>query len=673
MQIGRGIAMHLSKSFFWCLMFFISCSLLHDVALAQTDQTGELKGTVYLVSPKAKQAVQGVKVCKNDLQLCVTSQNIPDQRGRISEGIFSLNKAALFAGLPSARLVVDKAGYILCNEQGVPVEEIIVQPASQDIQIYIRRNRLWGYIKDENGKTLGNLLVKIPGYNLSYTVKSDGVFSLELPNDQLDKKLLISKPGYVERQLAFTDLKSFYKQEGLDLNNITLYKDRNIQKVNPSDSLFKSQLQGLIFKDPSSQLPYDGVLVTLLDAADRNLGVASTKDGGLFLIDTSPNFDPQAAFALKLQYGQNIVYKYFNSYQDFTIQPYIAFEDESNPPTLSASNEATSEAITENERNKEKASVLNSAIGKELKAQERIVDSLRLREDELLRELKVLELLHNGDSVKKLQIQLELQKTRTELAQSEAKLKTLEIQNYQLRGGLIVISLFLLVLGVLLYLYHKRTVELRQKNSQLVENRFYIENLLGELNHRVKNHLKMIDSILFLKMQNNNEPQTVQALQDIQNVVSAMLLMNAELAFDKKNEKIDLNDYLQKLIDIFKKSFKYKVQSVDYQVHIDPNIQMSSEKALDLALTLNELITNAFKHAFDGISNPELLIQVKKLDENTVFLRVKDNGKGFPSDFNSTKLKSKGIRYIRSFCEKYRGELELHNNQGAECTLKFTI
>ena len=121
----------------------------------------------------------------------------------------------------------------------------------------------------------------------------------------------------------------------------------------------------------------------------------------------------------------------------------------------------------------------------------------------------------------------------------------------------------------------------------------------------------------------------------------------------------------QKLVSSFgysEDSFKLTLQADDLLLDID--------KAISLGLVINELVTNALKHAFDGIDSPRLDIRLAHHGDHYE-LEVTDNGTGLPKDFDLKTTNSFGLKLIRLLTEELNGTLEVSNGSGSKWLLRF--
>jgi len=349
-----------------------------------------------------------------------------------------------------------------------------------------------------------------------------------------------------------------------------------------------------------------------------------------------------------------------------------SLENTENPvnviPNDSTTPEVVKEAtiIKENLENLEKA--IDEAINEE-NIDEQKLSALRERAEKLKNEITNLK-----KEVEKLGPEYE-----DLLKDSEAKDQTiqkllgrLEIQERELEFRRVQNTYsFILILGLLLmliFIFRNRQVT-HKKNKELQEKNEQIQFLIDEMEHRVGNNLKNIASILNMRSSKAQNIETKEALQNMHNVVQAMHFLHQDLSYNEKQEKIDLSAYLNKLSLNLKKVLLPRNPSVDFQIDIQESIMVNNRQAMDLALIVNELLTNAFKHAFEGIKNPQLMLKLWE-NEEEIKLMVKDNGIGA----NPDKIKQSnrlGIKLVNGFGNKMKAKFAIENKNGLECLFSF--
>ncbi|MFC1669932.1 sensor histidine kinase, partial [Spirochaetota bacterium] len=88
-------------------------------------------------------------------------------------------------------------------------------------------------------------------------------------------------------------------------------------------------------------------------------------------------------------------------------------------------------------------------------------------------------------------------------------------------------------------------------------------------------------------------------------------------------------------------------------------------------LVINEILSNAFKHAFKDIDKPEINVDFNKIDDNNVSLTIKDNGKGLDKGFGISESNGLGLKLVDILTEQLDGKLEISGDNGAKFMLTF--
>ena len=190
------------------------------------------------------------------------------------------------------------------------------------------------------------------------------------------------------------------------------------------------------------------------------------------------------------------------------------------------------------------------------------------------------------------------------------------------------------------------------------------ELLLKELNHRVKNNMQMMVSLIRLQCDETNNEEFVEVLNTIKNRINAMSQLH-ELLYQKDNiSGVDTYEYFSLIVSELSETYE-KNEKVDINLNINCNLE--TEDLLYCGLILNELITNSFKYAFNN--SGEINITLFK-NNSSYFLEVKDNGVGYDSEIKTGNL---GLVLINSLVlDQLDGELDYSTNKGVNTKIKWS-
>jgi PAS domain S-box-containing protein len=195
--------------------------------------------------------------------------------------------------------------------------------------------------------------------------------------------------------------------------------------------------------------------------------------------------------------------------------------------------------------------------------------------------------------------------------------------------------------------------------------------LLNELHHRVKNNLQVIASLLNLQAQHISDPRLRAILGDSQSRVRAMALTHQLLYERKDYTRIDLGEYLDRLAQLLLGSYREASAHIVLQRDLPREPQfVDIERAIPCGLIVNELVTNAFKHAFPGARTGEIRIELRACDGG-LELMVADNGAGLPAEFEIGKVRSLGLQLVPLLAEQLGGRFTIGSDAGVRFTLWF--
>lgn len=200
------------------------------------------------------------------------------------------------------------------------------------------------------------------------------------------------------------------------------------------------------------------------------------------------------------------------------------------------------------------------------------------------------------------------------------------------------------------------------QNKQIQNSLTEKETLLREIHHRVKNNLQIISSLLNIQSQSIKDEHVLSSIQEGQSRVQAMSLIHQNLYQSEHINNVDIESYLKELVVYLSTMFKgdSKLISVD----IDTNgFHFDIDTAIPLGLIVNELVSNAYKYAFEKEKEGRIQITIKALNTIDYMMEVNDNGKGLPNDFDITKIKSLGIKLVTILSRQLRGSLKSGSDQ----------
>ena len=205
---------------------------------------------------------------------------------------------------------------------------------------------------------------------------------------------------------------------------------------------------------------------------------------------------------------------------------------------------------------------------------------------------------------------------------------------------------------------------LKQLNLQLKALISEKEILIREVHHRVKNNLQLIISLLNIESGKTGNKEAIRILQSSKNRIHSIASVHDELYQSEQFTKVDFKSYTSKLTRHLNQLYQPNGQSVRFQINAG-DVQFPIHIAVPCGLIMNELITNAMKHAFNvSLSRqPEILIDIDMSNDNRVTMQIEDNGQGFAKPVRFTESGTFGLYAIKILVEnQLDGQISVSSN-----------
>lgn len=222
-----------------------------------------------------------------------------------------------------------------------------------------------------------------------------------------------------------------------------------------------------------------------------------------------------------------------------------------------------------------------------------------------------------------------------------------------------------------LFVMYVDITERKQYEEELQETLEEKSVLLQEVHHRVKNNLAIISGLLQLQMFTSEAPEIQKALSESQMRVHTMALIHETLYKADRFSEIELTNYLQSLGDYVEDSMKPKGKEITVSFSSATDKPININQAIPCALLFNEILTNAFEHAFDERQEGCVDIQLDETDD-LLTLQVSDNGSGLPDELLRGDRETLGLTLIHSLTEQLDGNLHIDASaKGTTFRLQF--
>ncbi|TAL36120.1 MAG: HAMP domain-containing protein [Spirochaetes bacterium] len=215
----------------------------------------------------------------------------------------------------------------------------------------------------------------------------------------------------------------------------------------------------------------------------------------------------------------------------------------------------------------------------------------------------------------------------------------------------------------------RRADERERVNRQLGASLREKEVLLKEVHHRVKNNLQIISSLLNLQARKIRDREALELFRESQNRVRSIALVHEKLYQSPSLDEINFHEYVASLAAALSRSYGLEDGRVTLSVDI-PGTQVSLNRAVPCGLIINELISNAYKHAFPGESRGEIRVEFRKTGSE-YRLVMRDNGAGFPPDVDWRGTDTLGLDLVNNLVIQLDGSIEMLQNGGTEFIITF--
>lgn len=209
--------------------------------------------------------------------------------------------------------------------------------------------------------------------------------------------------------------------------------------------------------------------------------------------------------------------------------------------------------------------------------------------------------------------------------------------------------------------------QLEQLKASLAEK----DTLLKEIHHRVKNNLQIISSLISLQSNKISDPMQRRLFQDTRDRVKSMALVHEKLYQSKDLGRVELAEYARQLLtDLFQINGA-AASKIRLRLELEP-VLLPVDIAIPCGLILNELTTNAIKHAFDDRPSGEIAVQLRTASPDRVHMTFADDGRGFSPEIDWRTAGTLGLQLVRMLTDQLQGSIEMANGRGTTFRLSFS-
>jgi two-component sensor histidine kinase len=196
------------------------------------------------------------------------------------------------------------------------------------------------------------------------------------------------------------------------------------------------------------------------------------------------------------------------------------------------------------------------------------------------------------------------------------------------------------------------------------------ETLLREIHHRVKNNLQVIYSLLSLQIQDKTDEQSRLLLEDARQRVKTMALVHETLYGSADLARVSARHFLQDVTSNLLGIYHGGETGISLEVSAD-DVSLDIDQAIPLGLIVNELATNALKHAFRGRSQGHIEITLQRSAGDELVLQISDDGIGMGAGEGPRPSGSLGLKLVEALAQQLRGEVQVSQAVGTRFSIRF--
>lgn len=212
----------------------------------------------------------------------------------------------------------------------------------------------------------------------------------------------------------------------------------------------------------------------------------------------------------------------------------------------------------------------------------------------------------------------------------------------------------------------------KRKLSEIAVSRSLAEKevLLKEVHHRVKNNFQIIVSLLALQAEQLQSEEAISNLEDARSRITAMALIHEKLYKTDDLSRIDFGDYLKVMSDEVYQSHCNAPERITLSTRVETSF-LPVNKAIPCGLAVNELLINAFKHAFPGDRTGVIDLTLEN-EGDGIRIEVSDDGVGLPVDLDPTMVKSLGMTIVHMLINmQLKGNITFHSESGTRAVISI--
>jgi two-component sensor histidine kinase len=215
----------------------------------------------------------------------------------------------------------------------------------------------------------------------------------------------------------------------------------------------------------------------------------------------------------------------------------------------------------------------------------------------------------------------------------------------------------------------ERTERLEVIREDLKQSLEQKDVLLREVNHRVKNNMQVITSLINIQKRNLQDPKSQQIFTDLGQRIQSMNLLHEMLLSEGNPSRVNFQDFVKNLIRHFSSTYSLQEKPIIIVQEVEP-VYMDLTTTLSCGMIINELLTNAVRYAFPDPQKGMIEVKFHQADQGYL-LRVKDDGVSIPEGFRGSEQDSLGLELIETMVRRINGKMKVRCEVGSEFEIQI--
>lgn len=201
----------------------------------------------------------------------------------------------------------------------------------------------------------------------------------------------------------------------------------------------------------------------------------------------------------------------------------------------------------------------------------------------------------------------------------------------------------------------ERAQQQKSLNAALARQRV----LLREMDHRIKNNLSLVASVLHVQATETDDSELKKHLDDAAKRVRTIARAHDRLQQDTRVEMLDVGRYIARVVEDLDETIAH----CRIECTCAEGIETATSRAISAAMIVNELVTNATKYACEGKPDDRIVVSIARSGKNAFALSVRDFGRGMPQQIDLGPTKGLGKRLVGVLVRQLEGDLAIHSRE----------